>query len=97
MPTGLYTRWELDSESGKIRPQQSKTRSFENMVMSYFQLFRPQCEVESVYTQGTQKNSDAYSVDNFCGHCNTVFEGMGFYYDNYSCQEARPSLTEEEI
>ena len=33
MPTGLYTRWELDSESGKNKPRQNMTRSFENMFM----------------------------------------------------------------
>ena len=42
MPTGLYTRWELDSESGKFKPRQNKTRNFENMVVSYFQRGRPQ-------------------------------------------------------
>ena len=34
MPTGLYKKSELDSESGKIRPPQNKTRSFENVVKS---------------------------------------------------------------
>ena len=42
MPTGLYTRWDLDSESSSFIPRQNKTRSFENMVMSYFQGTRPE-------------------------------------------------------
>ena len=46
-PTGVYTKWELDSESGKLKPRQNKTRSFENMVMSYYQRVRPQCKVEN--------------------------------------------------
>ena len=54
--SGLYTRWELDSESGKTKPRQNKTRSFENRVMSYFQRVRPQFKVESFYATGTQKN-----------------------------------------
>ena len=29
MPTGLYTRWDIDSETGRFTPRQSKTRSFE--------------------------------------------------------------------
>ena len=33
MPTGLYTRWELDLESGNFKPRQNKMRSFENMVL----------------------------------------------------------------
>ena len=34
MPTGLHTRWELGSESGKFKPRQNRTKSFENMVKS---------------------------------------------------------------
>ena len=28
MPTGLYTRWDIDSEIGRFTPRQNKTRSF---------------------------------------------------------------------
>ena len=97
IPTGLYTRWDLDPESGRFRPRQNKTRSFENMVMSYYQRIRPDCKIVSFYTTGTQKKIDCFSVDGFCEHCNTVFEAMGCYYHYCPCQEARPSLTEEEI
>ena len=34
MPTGQYTRWEYDAESKTFKPQQNKSRNFENMVMS---------------------------------------------------------------
>ena len=34
MPTGLYTRWEYEAESNRFKPQQNKSRNFENMVMS---------------------------------------------------------------
>ena len=37
MPTGLYTRWEYDTESNRFKPQQNKSRIFQNMVVSYFQ------------------------------------------------------------
>ena len=97
MPTGLYTRWELNSESNKYKPRQSKTRFFEDMVMSYFQRVRPQCKVESFNTTGARKRIDTYSVDGFCGHCNTVFEAMGCYYQFCPCQKARCFLTEEKI
>ena len=97
LPTGLCTRWELDSECGKFEPRQNKTRSFENMVMSYFQRVRAQCKVGSFYMTGTLKEIDAYAVDGFCGNCNTVFEAMGCYYHFCPCQESRPSLTEGEI
>ena len=97
MPTGLYTRWEYDTESNRFKPQQNKTRSFENVVMSYFQRQRPDCKIESFYTTGTQKKIDCFKVDGFCAHCNTVFEAMGCFYHYCSCQEARPALTEEDI
>ena len=55
VPTGLYTRWDIDSETGRISPRQNKTRSFENLVKSYFQGTRPDCKIESFYTTGRQK------------------------------------------
>ena len=36
MPTGLYTRWEFDSDLQKIKARQNKIRKFENMVISYY-------------------------------------------------------------
>ena len=58
MPTGLYTRWEHDTESNRFKPQQNKSRNFEKMVMSYFQRQRPDCKLESFYSTGTQKKID---------------------------------------
>ena len=66
MPTGLYKKWELGSESGNFKPRHNKTRSFEKMIMSDFQRVRPQRKVESLYTTGTQKKTDAYTVAGFC-------------------------------
>ena len=97
MPTGLYTRWEFDTESNRFKPQQDKSRNFENMVMSYFQRQRPKCEIESFYTTGTQKKIDCFKVDGFCAQCKTVFEAMGCFYHYCPCQEERTSLTEEDI
>ena len=97
MPTGLYTRWNYDSESQKFMPRQNKTRSFENMVLSYFQQTRPECRIESNVTTGRQKKIDCFSVDGTCNHCNTVFETMGCHFHYCPCQDARPSLTDNEI
>ena len=58
MLTGLYTRWEYDRESNRFKPQQSKCRSFENMVMSYFQKERRDCKIERLYTTETQIKID---------------------------------------
>ena len=89
----------MDPESDKFTPRQNKTRSFENMVMSYFQRFRPQCEVESfkfLHDRYTEK-VDAYKIDGFCGHCNTVFQAMGCFYHFCPCQEAHLSVTDEKL
>ena len=97
MPTGLYTRWEYDSETKRFTARQNKSRSFENMVLSYFQHSRPECKIESNVTTGRQNKIDCFSVDGICYHCNTVFEAMGCYYHYCPCQEARPSLTDTDI
>ena len=97
MPTGLYTRWEYDSETKRFTARQNKSHSFENMVLSYFQQSRPDCKIESNVTTGRQRKIDCFSVDGFCHHCDTVFEAMGCYFQNCPCQEARSSLTDNEI
>ena len=97
MPTGLYTRWDFYSETSRFTPRQNKTRSFENMIMSYFERTRPECEIESLFTTSRQKKTDCFSVDGICSHCNTVFEAMGCFYHYCHCQELRPSLTAEVI
>ena len=96
-PTGLYTGWDNDSETERFTARQNKSRSFENMVLSYFQQSRPDCKIESKVTIGRQKKIDIFSVDGICCHCNTVFEAMGCYYHYCPCQEARPCLTETDI
>ena len=97
MPTGLYTRWDFDSETSRFIPRQNKTRSFEKVVMTYFERTRIECEIESFFTTGRQKKMDCFTVDGFCSHSNTVFETMGCFYHFCPCQELRPSLTEEDV
>ena len=62
MPTGLYTRWDFDSEMSRFIPRQNKTSSFESMVKSFFQRTRPECEIESFFTTGRQKKIDCFKV-----------------------------------
>ena len=40
MPTGLYTRWEYDSETDCFKARNNRTRNFENMVIKidYFSI-----------------------------------------------------------
>ena len=77
-------------------PRQNKTRSFENVVLSFFQQARPECRIESNVTTGRQEKIDCFSVDGICNNCNTVFEAMRCYFHYCPCQEARPSLTDNE-
>ena len=81
MPTGLYTRWEYDSETKRFTARQNKSRSFEKMVLSYFQRSPPDCKSESNVATGRQIKSDCFRVDGICYHCNSVSsEAMGCYY-----------------
>ena len=67
------------------------------MIMSYFELKRRDCKVESFYTTGRQKMIDCFSFDGFCSHRNNVFEPMGCFYHFFPCQELSLSLAEEDI
>ena len=98
MPTLLYTRWEFDTDMQKFKARNNRSRNFENMVVSFNQETRPESKFESFFTSGKlKKKIDCFSVDGYCDHCKTVFEAMGCYYHFCSCQEARPSLTEQDI
>ena len=97
MLTDLYARWVYNSETKRFTARQNKSRSFENMLLSYFQQSQPDCRTESNVTTGRQKKNDCFSVDGICYHCNNVFETMGCHFHYCSCQEARPSLTDNEI
>ena len=80
MPTGLYARWNYDTESQKFMPRQNETRPFENMVLSYFQQTRPEFNIEINFTTDRQKKIDCFSVDGICNHRNTVYGAMGCYF-----------------
>ena len=95
LPTGLYTRWDLESETARFTPQQNNNRSYENMVTSFFQQLRPDYEIESFYTTSKHKKIDSSAFDEYCSHCNTVSEAMVCFYHFSPCQEVGPSLTEE--
>ena len=97
MPTGLYTRWDIDSENGRFTPRQNKTRRFEKVVKFCFRRTRRDCDIESFYTTCRQKKVDHFSVDGFCSLRNTVFEAMGCFCHFCPCRELRSSLTEEDI
>ena len=73
-----------------------KNAKNENMVMSFYQELRPACKIESSCTTEEQKIIECFNVDGYCDQCKTVFEAMGCYYHFCSCQETRPSLSEQD-
>ena len=97
MPAGLYTRWEFDSDLQKFKARQNKIRKFENMVMSFYQATRSEFTIESFYTTGKQKKIDSFTVDGFCGHCQTIFEALGCFNHFCPCTETQPNLREDEF
>ena len=55
-PTGLYTRWEFDSDLQRFKPRTNKARSYENIVMAYFQNSRPDCDIELLHNRNSETN-----------------------------------------
>ena len=97
MPTGLYTRCEINADLQRSKPRSKKTRSFENMVMAFSQNSQPECTIESFCTTGTRQKNDSFSVDGFCSHCNTSSEALGCFYHLCEGQVGQPCLTDEDI
>ena len=95
MPTRLYTRCEFEADLQRVNLVRTNLEVIKEMVISFFQRRRPDCRIESFYKTGSQKKTDCFNADGFCGDCNTVFEAMGCFYPYRFCQEARTSLTEE--
>ena len=65
--------------------------------MAFFQSSRPECKIEIFYTTGTQRKNNCFSVDGFCGHCNTVLGALGCFCLSCEYQEVQLGLTEEDI
>ena len=96
MPTGLYTRWEFDSETKSFIARQKKLAPL-RIWLSYFQQRQTDCTIEINVTTGRQKKIDCFSVEGIFYHCNTVFEAMGCFYHYCPCQGARSFLTDTDI
>ena len=85
-------RWEFHSDMQKFNARHNPSRSFENMVMSYYQETKSECRIESFHTSGNQKKIDCFNVDWYCDHCKTVFEALGCYYHFYLHRRLVPHL-----
>ena len=57
MPTGLYKRYEFETDMQKFKARHNRTRNFEKIVMSFYQETKPKCKIESfLYIWETEKN-----------------------------------------
>ena len=63
MSTGLYTRWDFNPGTVRFTPPSNKTRTFENNVMSYFQLKIHECKLQSLYSTSRQNRIHCFGVD----------------------------------
>ena len=73
MHTGLYTKWNFDTDMQKFQARHNQTRNFENLVIPFYQKTRPECQIESFFTYGKQKKCGCFNIDGYCDHCKTVF------------------------
>ena len=64
MPTGLYTRWEIDSDMQKFEAGHNRSRNFENMSMCYYQETRQECRIQSFHTSRNKKNLKLWNAIN---------------------------------
>ena len=84
MPTGQFTKWEVEESSGHFKPVKNTKLALENRVMAYLQSQRKDCHIIATVTTGKQHSVGPYHVDGFCAHCNTVFEVNGCYWHFHS-------------
>ena len=76
IPTGFYTRWNVYSASDRFTPRRNKIRSFENLVLFFFQRTKAECKCESFYTTGRQKKIECFSAVGFATLCSN--QGAAF-------------------
>ena len=55
--------------------------------MDHSQNTRPECTIEGIYTTAKQHKIENFSVDGLSGHCDTVYEAIGYFYRCCDCQQ----------
>ena len=65
MPTGLYTRWEFDSDLQKFKTRQNKIRKIENMVCVSIKQPDPNVLLRASIRLENRKKTDSFTVDGF--------------------------------
>ena len=97
MPTGIYTRYEYDSESELFKPRSPLHHYFEEKVLNYYQQhFHSQCgPLITLVNSGYQKRIGRYFVDGYCARHNVVIEAMGCYFHGCSCKDEKMTTPEQ--
>ena len=70
--------------------QLNQARTFENLVITFFQRIRPECQMDSFYTTGTQKNMKCSRRYGLCACWNAMIEGLVFF--NFYCSSHEAQL-----
>ena len=55
-PTGLYTRWELDTDMQNFKARHNQSRIFEKVAKSFYEKQRQESKIETFFTSGNRKN-----------------------------------------
>ena len=87
MPTGVYTKWEMKTETGKFHPRRNQKNFLECVVLEFLQIKYPNCKLRTQFNHKSQKRIGKYLVDGYCSHCRTVFEVLGCYWHFCNCQD----------
>ena len=87
---GTTIKKHKNSRQGKIEFEHLK-------IWSCHTFKQPELNVKLRVTTLQENRKKCFSVDGYCNHCKTVFEAMGCYFHFCPCQEARPSLTDDDI
>ena len=94
MPTGLYTKWEFNDDTAKFHPKRNWRSWFEQQVIDHFQSTRPECLIQSQFSNKKQKKLK-HILSMVSALIATVFEAMGCYFHFCPCQEEKPLLFED--
>ena len=86
-------QWRNTKIQGKAKSG-SNNWKYGHVILSSNQTWMQKWEL--LHYRNTEK-IDCFSVDSYCNHCKTVFEAMCCYFHFRPCQEARPSLTDNDI
>ena len=49
------------------------------------------------FTQQELRKIDCFNVYGFCGHCQSIFEALGCFYQLCECHEVQNNVTNEDI